>query len=95
MEMVKWNPGEVIINDQSSPKDASQPFIINRPSGIRNESVQKKMKVEQFYSEEEMARHFEIIRRRQSQYTAACSSPTKEKKRRELFCTSLEDGVEM
>ena len=95
MEMVKWNPGEVTINDQSSPKDASQPFIINRPSCIKNESVQKKMKVEQFYSEEEMARHFELIRRRQSQYTPACRSPTKEKKRQELFCTSLEDGVEL
>ena len=95
MEMVKWHPGEVIVDDQSSPKDDSQPLIKNRPSRIKNESVQKKMKVEQFYSEEEMARHFELIRRRQSQYTPACRSPTKEKKRQELFCTSLEDGVEM
>ena len=38
MEMVKWNPGEVTINDQSSPKDASQPFIINRPSRLKNVS---------------------------------------------------------
>ena len=45
---------------------------------------EKKIYVEQFLSELQMARHFELIRRRQSQYTPECTSPTKEKKKHKI-----------
>ena len=102
MDTVEWNPGEIITgihttsqdnNDELSRTDCDYPH--------KDGDSQQDAKI---HAEEEMARHFELIRRRQSQYTPVDSpvlarSPTVEtaniKERRPLFCTSLEDGVEM
>ena len=104
MDTVEWNPGETLIGvhtvSRESINDSSNP--VSHQLGFRNgSSEQESIKVP---SEEEMAHHFELIRRRQSQYTPVESpvrtrSPPEDimsqKEKRPLFCTSLEDGVEM
>ena len=102
MDTVEWNPGEIITgihttsqdnNDELSRTDCDYPH--------KDGDSQQDAKI---HAEEEMARHFELIRRRQSQYTPVPSpvitrahavENTNNKEKRSLFCTSVEDGVEM
>ena len=104
MDTVEWNPGETLIGvhavSQENINDSSNP--VSEQLGFRNDSSEQESR--KVPSEEEMAQHFELIRRRQSQYTPVESlvrtrSPTEDimsqKEKRPLFCTSLEDGVEM
>ena len=104
MDTVEWNPGETLIGvhavSQENIHDSSNP--VSEQLGFRNDSSEQESR--KVPSEEEMAHHFELIRRRQSQYTPVGSpvrtrSPPEDirsqKQKRPLFCTSLEDGVEM
>lgn len=104
MDTVEWNPGEMIAGvHKSSPENESDSYNPATSEVVfRNDSFE--LEARKLDSEEEMARHFELIRRRQSQYTPV-QSPTRTrsppdvslnpKEKRPLFCTSLEDGVEM
>ena len=104
MDTVEWNPGETLIGvhavSQENINDSLNP--VSQQLVFRNDSSEQESR--KVPSEEEMAHHFEVIRRRQSQYTPVESlvrtrSPAEDimspKEKRPLFCTSLEDGVEM
>ena len=102
MDTVEWNPGEIITGVHTASEENDEESCSTEEDVFnKDEELQQK---EKLHSEEEMAHHFELIRRRQSQYTPVDSpvlarSPTVEstniKEKRPLFCTSLEDGVEM
>ena len=104
MDTVEWNPGELIagVNNVSQENENDSYNPATSEVVFRDDSFE--LEARKLDSEEEMARHFELIRRRQSQYTPV-QSPTRTrsppgvslnpKEKRPLFCTSLEDGVEM
>ena len=104
MDTVEWNPGQMITgvhavlqendNESFNPVTSDEPF---KEDSLKQEAIK-------MHAVEEMAHHFELIRRRQSRYTPVESpvhtrSPAEDNmnrnEKRPLFCTSLEDGVEM
>ena len=102
MDTVEWNPGEIIAGvHKVSPENENDSYNPATSEVVfRDDSYE--LEARKVDSQEEMARHFELIRRRQSQYTPVQSlthSPPdvnlNPKEKRPLFCTSLEDGVEM
>ena len=102
MDTVEWNPGEIITGVHTASQENDEESCST--DGDLYTKDGEPQQEEKLHSEEEMAHHFELIRRRQSQYTPVdspvlASSPTVEstnnKEKRPLFCTSLEDGVEM
>ena len=104
MDTVEWNPGEIItgVHTASPENDNDSLNPMSSRLTLRRDSFEQE--ANKVNSDEEMARHFELIRRRQSQYTPVQSpirtrSPTDasliQNEKRPLFCTSLEDGVEM
>ena len=69
MDTVEWNPGEMIAGvHKSSPENESDSYNPATSEVVfRNDSFE--LEARKLDSQEEMARHFELIRRRQSQYT--------------------------
>ena len=104
MDTVEWNPGQMITGIHTAPQENDNESFNPATSELPLEDDSFEQEAIKIHAEEEMAQHFELIRRRQSQYTPVESpvrtrSPAEDnvnrKEKRQLFCTSLEDGVEM
>ena len=106
MDTLEWNPDLMITEFHQSSENNDIKLSNNIiTSSVKTEPVAQGGKMDRLHSDEEMLHQFELIKRRQSQYTPVCNpartlSPTSKndinvKEKRPPFSTSLEDGVEM
>ena len=108
MDPAQWNPAAGVTSIQTSSeincKQALESDLEHVP--FKNEQLiqAQGVNINPVHSDEGLSRQLELIRRRQSQYTPIATPPNApvltaknpdNGARRALFCTSLEDGVEM
>ena len=106
MDVNAKTPEEIIANiDSSSIPNCKESLGIDSLMylSVENAKFSQRQNTECLPSDMEMERQFELIRRRQAQYTPVPTSMTLTTQttnnvgkgtKRALFCTSIEDGVE-